>query len=119
MPGQDEKIIEALVKMMKIVTTHQREIDMDNADLTTVYTSESQPSLDDQLRRWTEEPVGQAMRQGICQFGRIFIPFTMQDELYIIINAVADRSTDPDVAHAVMNNAFDGLTTKDGFTLMA
>ncbi|WP_404863189.1 hypothetical protein [Georhizobium sp. MAB10] len=119
MPGQNEKIIKTLVEMMKAVASHRREIDIDKADLATVYTETSQPSLDDKLKRWTEEPVGQAMRQGIRHFGEIFIPFARRDELDIIINAAADRSPDPDLAHAIMNHMFDGLETKDGFTFTA
>lgn len=104
---------------MKVVATHNRQIDQHDADITTVYDHTSQRSIDDKLTLWSEEPVGQAMRQGIRHFGSLFIPFTALNELDIIINAVSDRSPDPDFAHAVMNQMFDGLSTKDGFTFTA
>jgi hypothetical protein len=117
MAGQDEKIITALVKIMKAVEDHKHEVIIDETDLGTEYTFDggSQPTLDDLLKRWNVDAVGQALRQGVRQLGELFIPLATRQEVEGIIEKVAKRSPNFHTAHAIMNHMFDSLTSRDGF----
>lgn len=121
MAGQDEKIITALVKIMRAVEDHKHEVVIDETDLGIEYTiaGGAQPTLDDLLKRWNVDAVGQALRQGVRHLGQLFIPLATRQEVDGIIENVAKRSPDFHTAHAIMNHMFDSLTSRDGFKFQA
>ena len=121
MEGQDKKVIAALVKLMKAVEEHKHEIVIDEADLGISYTVDGgwQPTLDDKLKSWNRDAVGQALRQGVRCLGELFIPIAKKKEVEDIIANVANHSPDSNTANAIMNHMFDNLTSSDGFQFRA
>ena len=121
MTGQDEKIIVALVKIMKAIEDHKHEIVIDETDLGTSYTfgGGSQPTLDDKLKSWNKDAVGYALRQGVRCLGEIFIPLATRQEINDIIGNVVARSPDINTANAILSHMFDNLTSRDGFKFTA
>jgi hypothetical protein len=121
MTGQDEKIVTALVKIMKAVEDHLNEIVINETHLGTDYISAGrlEPTLDDILKPWNENAVGHALRQGVRYLGNLFVPHATRKEVETIVNEVGRRSPNSDRARAIMNHMFDRLITNDGVTLLA
>lgn len=106
---------------MKAVEDHRHEIVIDDTDLGTEYTiaGGAQPTLDDMLKRWNEDAVGQALRQGVRRLGELFIPLATRQEVESIIDRVAAGSPRSEIAYAIMNHMFDSLTSRDRFVFRA
>lgn len=121
MTGQDEKIIGILAKIMIAIHSYLDQVAVEENHLGTEYSlmGGHQPTLDDLLKRWQEDTVGTALRQGVRKVGDLFIPLATTKEVNDIIDEVARRSPNEHHAHAIMNHMFDGLTTSDGFKLLA
>ena len=107
--------------MLQAIDAYRDQIAVDENDLGTSYDFEAghQPDLDELLKRWKSDPVGQGLRQGIRQIGEIVAPHVTFEELKSIGHDAADRSQNAKWSDAIFNHMWDGLKTSDGQTWMA
>ncbi|EFI50086.1 hypothetical protein [Afipia sp. 1NLS2] len=118
---QRQIVVLALARMFQVIDAHRDEIKIDPADLGTTIDFQVgyQPDLDNFLKRWKSDPVGQGLRQGIRELGRMIAPHVTIDTLKKIATEAASQSQNLEWSMAVADHMWDGLKTSDGTTWTA
>ena len=111
--SQRDSIVNVLAKMLQAIDAYRNQIEI---DLTDLGTSGRQPDLDDLLKRWKTDPVGQGLRQGIREIGRLVAPHVTMQALQDITVDASKLSQNADWSEAIFNHMWDGLKSSDGHT---
>jgi hypothetical protein len=74
--AQQQIAVLALAKILQAIDAYRDQIEIDLTDTGTLIDFEVgyQPDLDNFLKRWKMDPVGQGLRQGIKELGSMIAP---------------------------------------------
>jgi hypothetical protein len=119
--AQRQIVVHALAKMLQAIDTYRDQVEIDVTDLGTMIDFEVgyQPDLDNFLKRWKMDPVGQGLRQGIRELGKMVAPHVTMETLENMALDAAGQSVNLEWSMAIIDHMWDGLKTTDGDTWSA
>jgi len=118
--GQKEQVIEIISDVLCAIDAYRHKVKIsDDLGIEIDINNGYQPDLDDLMKRWRVDPVGQALREGIRKIGTLIAPHATFEELIEISESAANLSQNYDWSMAIINHMWDGLISSDGHTLRA
>jgi hypothetical protein len=114
-------VVKVLAKMLQAIDDYRDDVEIDVTDPGISIDLEAgyQPDLNNLLSRWKMDPVGQGLRQGIRELGKIIAPHVTMDTFESIALEAARQSVNLEWSMAIIDHMWDDLKTSDGDTWTA